>query len=228
MVPTNRIAGTALVWCHGLGQFVSNMNEFSLTIPTLNHYYWSKAIENRYLNAACMMGGPNQWDNPTAQTACENLVAYLVANYGVTEVVLTGGSAGGPLGLMKATQGFPGVTVKGWHGIFPVCDLSVAHGNANLTASINIAFPSYPTGTTGRDPMQFAASAFNGLRLRCMGSLADATVPVNQHGQALVTLATGHATEATCILTTGDHGDPSNFTAALGDDFISFLGRCFS
>jgi hypothetical protein len=203
------------------------MSEFSPTSVTLNHFYYTQAITNGYLYAAGQFGG-FQWDNPTAQTAVENLVAHLVANYGVTSLVMTGGSAGGPIGLLKATQGFTGVTVKGWHGIFPVCDLATAHGNANLTASINAAFPSYPTGTAGRDPILFPATAFNGLRIRCMGSLSDVTVPVNQHGDALVTLATGHATEATCIHTTGDHGDPSNFTPALADDFVAFLGRCFT
>ncbi len=227
IIPANRVEGAALVFCHGLGQFASDLNEFSPTSVTLNHWYYTKAVEHGYLHAAGRFGGDN-WDNSTAQTNIENLVAYLVSNYGITDIVMTGGSAGGPIGLLKATQGFPNVTVRGWFNVFPVINLDLAEHNANLKASIDAAFPSYPTDAVGRDPILFPASAFNGLRLLCTGSLSDATVPVNQHGQALVTLATGHATEATCIVTTGDHGDPSNFTPELADDFISFLGRCFA
>ncbi len=227
VIPTNPITGKALIFCHGLGQFVDDLKEFDPTSVTLNHFYYAKAIENRYLMAAGRFGGFN-WNNATAQTAIENLVAYLVSNHGITQVVMFGGSAGGPIGLLKATQGFTGVTVKGWFNVFPVVNLDAAEHNANLKASVDAAFPSYPTDAAGRDPILFTASAFNGLRLRCCQSLTDATTPAATHGDALVTLASGHATEATCTHTSGDHGDPSNFTPALADDFISFLGRCFS
>jgi hypothetical protein len=188
--------------------------------------YMQGALAGGYMLAAGDFHG-FQWDNPTAQTDIEALAAYLLANYSVTSVVLWSQSAGGPLGLLKATQGFSGVTVKGWFGIYPGVDLNVAHGNAALTASIDAAFPGYPTGTTGRDPALFAASAFNGLRLRCCQSASDTVLPKASHGDALVTLATGHATEVTCIATSGDHGDASNFTQTRADDFVSFLGRCF-
>jgi hypothetical protein len=220
MTPLTRVSGTALIWCHGMGGSEKDIN------LTPNTVYSYAGIGAGHLVAACNAFGYN-WDNPTAQAAVEALVAYLVANYGVTKVVMFGGSAGGPVGLLKTTQGFAGATVKGWHGIFPVCDLALAETHPSLKASIDAAFPGFPAGTAGRDPMLFSASVFNGLRLRCMGSLADTVVPVNLHGQKLMAQAAGHALENTCIVTTGDHGDMSNFTQALADDFTAFLGRCF-
>lgn len=227
IIPTARVPGTALVWCHGLENTTSaNLETIDPNAVNLNHWYYVKAVEHGYLIAAGNLGGYN-WSNATAQTAVENLVAYLVANYGVTDVVMFGGSAGGPISLLKATQGFPGVTVRGWHSIFPIVDLHAAHGNAALTASIDTAFPSWPTDAAGRDPILLPASAYNGLRLRCYQSADDTVAPKATHGDALVTLATGHATEVTCVTTSGDHGDPSNFTPALADDFVDFLSRCF-
>jgi pimeloyl-ACP methyl ester carboxylesterase len=222
MIPRpNRVAGTALIWCHGLGGSEKDITN----APNINYTY--AAMAAGHLVAACNGFGYN-WDNPTAQAALEALVAHLAANYGVTKAVLFGGSAGGPLGLLKATQGFPGVSVKGWHGIFPIVNLDAAHSNSSLTASINAAFPGYPGSAAGRDPILFPASAYNGLRLRCYQSAADTVAPKAIHGDALVTLATGHAVEVACIATSGDHGDPSNSTPSMVNDFVSFVGRCFS
>jgi hypothetical protein len=222
VIPTVRVPGTALVWCHGLGGGYSDLDP----VGNAMKLYYLNAVAGGYLQASGDFGGYN-WDNPTAQAKVEALVAYLVANYGVNQVVMYGGSAGGPVSLLKATQGFTGVTVKGWHNIYPVVNLDAAHSNAALTASINAAFPGYPTGTAGRDPILFAASAYDGLRLRCCQSAADTVTPKSIHGDALVTLATGHATEVTCLTVTGDHGDVSSYTQALADDFLAFLNRCF-
>lgn len=226
IIPKSRVSGTAVVYCHGLMEFVSDLSMFSPRSVDQKHWYFAKAVQHGYLLAAGKFGG-DTWDNATAQTALENLVAYLVANYSVTEIVLWSQSAGGPLGLLKSTQGFSGVTVKGWFGIYPIVNLDAAHSNGALTASINAAFPSYPTDASGRDPILLSASSYDGLRLRCCQSASDTVAPKSIHGDALVTLTTGHATEVTCVATTGDHGDPSNFTKALADDFIEFLGRCF-
>jgi hypothetical protein len=237
IVPTVRVAQTAVVYCHGLGETTHSLaigvdiSPYDVTrdfdpVGDIKHLYMMGALNAGYLLAAGDFGG-YLWSNATAQAKVEALVGNLVANYGVTKVVLWSMSAGGAIGLLKVTQGFSGVTVPGWFGIYPVVDLNVAHGNALLTASINAAFPAYSTDAAGRDPILLPATAYNGLRLRCCGSLADTAVPVASHGQALVTLTTGHAIETTCILTSGDHGDASNFTQALANDFVAFLNRCF-
>jgi hypothetical protein len=222
MVPASRKTGTALVYCHGLGG-----SQLDIGSNSLNMVYTIPAVNAGYLVAACNAIGYN-WDNPTAQAAVEALVAYLHSTYAVTDVVMIGGSAGGPVSMLKATQNnFPSVTVRGWHSIFPVFDLDAAHSNPALTASIDAAFPGYPGSAAGRDPALFPNTAFNGLRILCCQSPADTVTPKALHGDVLVAHATGHATEVTCTATTGDHGDPSNFTPALAADFIAFLGRCF-
>jgi hypothetical protein len=226
IVPTSGIPGVAVVYCHGLGGSQKSL----CAEPTDAAYrYQQSGVKAGYMFAATNAHG-YQWSNPTAQADVEALVAYLVANYGVNTIIMHGGSAGGPVSLLKLTQGFPGVTVKGWYSIFPVVNLDAAHNNTgtSLPASINAAFPAYPTDAAGRDPILFPASAYNGFRIRCCQSPADTVAPKAVHGDALVSLVAGHALEATCVATTGDHGDPSNYTQPLADAFVAFLNRCIS
>jgi hypothetical protein len=220
IVPDIRVAGTAIIYCHGLGETATSVSE---TGDKALYVYG--ALASGYMIASSTAGG-NTWSNATAETDYEALAAYIIANYAVADVVMWAQSAGGPISLLKAVQGFSGITVAGWFGIYPVVDLDSAYGVAALTPSIDSAFPSYPTDASGRDPALFAGSTYAGLRLRCVQSASDTITPKADHGDVLVTLATGHATEVACVATSGEHGDNSNFSQTRANDFVSFLGRC--
>jgi pimeloyl-ACP methyl ester carboxylesterase len=217
--PNVRVTGTAVVFCHGLGQSYATFD------PSTNRYS-QNALSSGYMLLSGDYGG-QYWSAQPAQDRIVGAVAYLVSHYAVTDIVLWSESAGGTLGLMMATTGFSGVSVRGWFGIYPCVDLNTARSVPSLTTPINDAFPAYPADAVGRDPILIPAASYNGLRLRCCQSPADTILPKPAHGDALVTLTTGHATEVACIATTGDHGDASNFTQARADDFLDFLNRCF-
>jgi hypothetical protein len=186
-------------------------------------------LDNGYIVAASNAHG-NNWGNQNALNDYGELYGYVRTCLQVSRTVLLSQSMGGCSGLMVAARKTFGI--KGWAGIFPVCNLRRMYDNnygGLFTGQIKTAYgvaadgADYATKTAGWDPVLRPATDYAGLRMRFYASPSDTVVEKAYHTDPLVTLVTGQATECAVQACVGDHGDPSHFQAA---DLVTFLGRC--
>jgi hypothetical protein len=221
IVPDVRRAGTAVVHCHGLGEGAADVSGTDIAKAKILDVL--DLLAGGYLVAASDLGG-NTYDNATAVAAYDAQVAALVSTYGVTKIMNWGQSAGGPLALYKVAVGATGVTIYGAALKYAITDLDWAHSSGTLASSVNSAFPSYPTDASGKDPILISSASFAGKAFQFIHSPDDTVVDYAANATAFHDHVSG-AAERTIIDTTGDHGDSSNFTEALAQGLVSFVGR---
>lgn len=182
-------------------------------------------LDAGYIVAASNAHG-NNWGNDSALADYVELHDYVQTCLNVSRVVLLSQSAGVSGLLTAADRPF---TVKGWAGIYPVCDLRAMYDAGTFTDYIKSAYSiagdgsNYSTQTDGHDPVLRPAADFAGLRMRFYASADDTVVPGGTHSDVMAALVNGVATENTVVACTGDHGDASHFQA---EDLISFFDRC--
>lgn len=225
LVPKTYQAGTPaplVIYHHGVGE-----DQTAITTDTLKLDVIDRLLRYGYIVCASNNGGDN-WGNDASLTATTNLYNYMTANYNISRVVFLSQSAGGPSGLLSLGGAIP---VKGWLGIYPVCNLAnMFGGNAGLFApNIRAAYGIAPDGsdyaakTAGHDPVLVAAATFDNIRMRFYASASDMTVTKADNSDQMATLVTGHATEHEVVVCTGIHGDPSHFQTC---DVVAFFNRC--
>lgn len=155
------------------------------------------------------------------------LLNYCVDIWKVNRIIHLSQSMGGLSGLLTASNRT--LPVRGWAGIYPVCNLQNFHDNVTFTADVRTAYgiagddSDYATKTAGHDPVLLSASLYGGLRMRFYASPDDVVVPKVDNSDVMSALVAGKAAENTIVVCSGDHGDPSHFQSA---DLISFLDRC--
>lgn len=217
--PSGLSDGTAAPLCiyhHGYGE-----NQISLTSDPLKQSVIAAIISAGYRVASSNAHG-NNWGNQDSMDDYKELYDALVsASVNISRVVFLSQSMGGVSGLnCLADTATWGSVVKGWYGIYPVCD--IASMESAYSASIDSAYP--PSGDfTGYNPVDMAGTDFTGKRLRFTASSSDTVVSKTDNADAMSTLVAGEATEYAVVTHTGDHGDPSAF---IPSDVVDFFSRC--
>jgi hypothetical protein len=155
------------------------------------------------------------------------LEAYCADVWKISRVIHLSQSMGGLSGMLTASNRL--LPVRGWVGIYPVCNLANMYANPSFTAAIKTAYgiaedgSDYAAKTAGHDPVLLIANKFGGLRMRFYASPDDTVVPKASHSDPMKLLVAGVTLESDVVVCTGEHGDPSHFQAA---DCVSFLSRC--
>lgn len=200
-----------ILFAHGAGA-----DEKLLDIPELAAVL-SALTAAGYMVASGYYGGDN-WGNDAGVDKLYAMYSFLAARESPSRVIFWGPSMGGCV-VQRALADPRFSTVKGAYLNYPVCDLSSMH--AAFGAGIDAAWTGYPTGAVS--PIDIAGTAFAGKRLRFTHSAADGVVGKAANTDAMRSIVGPYATESGLIVTSGDHGDPSNFDAA---DFVAFFDRC--
>lgn len=221
MIPDAPVAGTAIMYCHGTGETEASITD-SVSSDKCLHVLNALA---RGQIVAASNGAGSGWNNNAAQLAYTQLAAHLVSTYAVNTIAFLAQSMGGESALFHLSQGLTGLTIEGFYGIYPSCDLDDAHGNVSLSSSVNTAYGgNYAANSPGHNPLGLAAATFDGKVMTFLASPDDSIVPKVANTDAFVTKVTGHAASATVVTTSGEHGDVSNFVIA---PWLTFLDDCF-
>lgn len=155
------------------------------------------------------------------------LLNYCMDVWKVKRVIHLSQSMGGLSGLLTVSN--RALPVRGWAGIYPVCNLQNFHDNVTFTAAVRTAYgiagddSDYAAKTAGHDPVLLNGSKFGGLRIRFYASPDDVVVPKVNNTDVMKALVAGTTLESDVVVCSGDHGDASHFQSA---DLISFLDRC--
>lgn len=160
-------------------------------------------LEHGYLVLAADAGG-RAWGNPASVADYERLIAGVVREHAVRDVMLIAESMGGLAGMQLAAR-VPDVrAVVAW---YPVCDLRTMEHKPQYAAAIAKAW------ATG-DRRVVSPVAVPAVPLTIWASPDDTVVSAARN--AAVCAAEGRRAGApvTYVHTTGDHGDPSNFHPA--------------
>lgn len=214
-------SGQLVIFCHQLGG-----------TEAISPNYWAYPLVHASIQAgasviASRAHGDN-WGNDASLTDVVNEYTLMNAINAVSSVVLVGASMGGLDALLTAAKGnLPAGKLKGVYLIDAVTDLSWAYtANANaFQASMNTAYgvSAFASIPAGHDPRNsFAASAYNGLRLRFFASTADVTVAKASNTDPFQTFVAATATESAIVT----HNASTHTQVGPGKDFTAFLSRC--
>lgn len=169
----------------------------------------------------------NNWGNRAGQNDYVQLIRFLKTAIGVSRVLFLSQSMGGCTGLTLASK--IQVQIKGWAGIYPVCDLDAMYALPEYEPGIQTAYnintddSNYAIKTAGHNPVDLDPELFTGLRMRFYASYDDTVTPRALHTDPFQALVAPYATESTIVACTGDHGDASHFQTA---DLVAFFDRC--
>lgn len=183
-------------------------------------------LDAGYIVAASNAHGDN-WGNDDALADYLELYRFTRLCLDISRTVLLSQSMGGCSGLLTAAD--RPFAIKGWAGIYPVCDLRSIYDLGGLTASIKTAYSiaadgsNYDAQTAGHDPILQPATDYSGLRMRFYASDGDTIVPKADNSDNMAALVGATATEYEVVACSGNHGDASHFQA---EDLIAFFDRC--
>lgn len=220
----NSAAGAPLVYYHhGAGE-----DREALVTDSLKYTIVLQMASEGRLMAGISAG--ESWGN---QTSLDNYVTaynYLAANYSLKGTVIFSQSMGGCAGgLAFAGRNYP--DIRGWIGIYPVCNLANMYAGS-FQGAINTAYGitgvspnTYAEKTAGHDPVLLASTLYNNRMMRFYASAADTVVTKTDNSDQMKTLVQSETVESTIVVCSGDHGDPSHFQPS---DFSAFIIRCLS
>lgn len=223
LMPAN-YNGTLVIYYHGVGGDQDSYRSEAVLQPLMG-----RILQAGYAVASCNNHG-NNWGNQDSIDDTVALYAWARQQLGtVSNVIHFSQSMGGMAGLNTIASGL--VPVAGWLGIYPVCSLAAMFDSNSGTyaAQIRTAYgiagdgSDYATQTDGYDPLELAASTWNGIPMRMFASASDTVVDKAENADAFATKVDGFATENTVVACTGNHGDASHFQP---DDVLVFFKRC--
>lgn len=176
--------------------------------------FYTSALADGYAIASSDMHGIyGTWGSPNSVTDLLNLYRYCRDNYAIGPVVLLGESAGGATMFNALSQRvLPEVAaLVAW---YPVADLAEEYNNHAFSTPINTAYGVSSLAQIDLNvysPVNQPGSAFRGVPMRIYASPADTTVPTVSNAQIVVDKAAPYSPEATIVVTSGGHGNSSNF-----------------
>ena len=186
-------------------------------------------VANGYAVASSTQHG-NNWGSQVAVDDLYALYKYFRDRYSLGPVVILAQSMGGAAALTAIRQRrIPGI--RGFCGIFPVCNLASMYAAGNYATAIRTAHSiagdgsDYAAKTAGLDPALGNGPDFRGIPMRFYHSSGDTLVNKADNSDVIAALVAPYAPEATVVVTTGDHGDTINFQ---GTDVLAFFNRCIA
>jgi hypothetical protein len=188
-------------------------------------FYDQKPVNERLLadgHIVVGISGGNGWGNDTSLNKYITAHNYILANYNISKTIISSQSMGGLTGLLSIINNSL-TNVKGWFGIYPVCDLQSVYWTGGQQ-SIHDAYGvgSYGAIPSGHNPVVLPNTNFIGMRTRFYASNGDTSVLKNQNTDVMKALVAPVTLESDVILCTGNHGDLSHFQP---NDVSSFVSR---
>jgi acetyl esterase/lipase len=220
-----------VIWVHG-----NNGDYHDITTGPTGQITQAAACRDALTNAGYIIAttttrSTTNWGNQASVDDIADLYNYCASHYNIADVLLIGQSMGGLDSLLSLSEGkIP--AVRGWLGVYPVCNLANLYTNAGFTGLINTAFGITGTGTLtyanltfGHDPLLKWGNVFRNVPMRFYASAADTLVPKSSNADLLAALVLGSTRENSVVVCSGNHGDPSHFQAS---DWLAFAQRCFA
>lgn len=234
MEPANYVAsvGAPLIYYHhGVGE--DRMGLYNDLVGNVYKYQIvALMLSQGYLMAGVTGGASNiNWGSQTSLDRYVTAFNYINSNYILKGTIIFSQSMGGCTGGLSFSKKLF-TDVRGWIGIYPVCNLSDIYGLGLFTSDINSAYGitgtppnTYALLTSGHDPLLEPTTNYNNRMMRFYASPADTIVPGNDNSTLMAAHVAAETIEHTVIPCTGDHGDPSHFQPS---DFAAFCARCLS
>ena len=224
--PYNAANPTRLIlYFHGAGEAVDALLTDSNKTATV-----TALLNAGYILAASTGGGTNNWGNQSSVEGYTGCWKYVTSNYNVSATAEWVQSMGALAGLNSLSENKI-ANVVGLLGTYPVVSLANLYGLGTYTSAINTAYgitgsgtATYANLTTGHDPALKWGWAFRRVNMRLYHSPSDTVVPKAQNTNALATLVGSSAT-VTVVVTSGEHGDASNFVPS---EYVTFFNNCFT
>jgi pimeloyl-ACP methyl ester carboxylesterase len=214
-----------VIYMHGLGgdvtaPFVGSAKNFETAV-----------VNAGYIFAACDAFSMTHFGMEAAIQEILRVYRNIRDNCNIGPVILMGESMGGLVSLnLLGRRLIPGVSA--YVGIYPLTSLEVAYATSagwasQIRTNYGIAADGsdYATKTAGYSPILRDPTDYLGVPMRFYASPGDTLVSKAANTDAFAARVAGVVPETTVIATTGDHGDGSNFTAAMQADLLAFLAR---
>lgn len=229
LIPTKvGMSGTVVLYTHGAGETYDAW----LTDP-LKAGIRDQLLTDGHILCASAAHGDN-WGNAAAITDYVNLYNNVTGRFTITRVVGLFQSMGGAAGLYMIQNA--SIPFRCAYHIYPVCSLTAEFNNNNGTpgypgaaASIRAAYgiasdgSNFASLTAGHDPVRDFSGANFTIPVRFTSSPSDTVVPKVSNTDAWRTIITPYATtENSLMVTSGEHGDASNF---MPSDVKAFFDR---
>lgn len=209
---TNSVRGFLLL-THGLNQPTYSLH----TDPLMTNLVVALQTNGYWLASCEAQGSSYGFGSGVERSSYSNYVDYLFDTYPaqLTKIhAVIGQSMGGLAAHYFLTNS--GVT----HGVFiyPICDLQWAYPVFG-TADDSFGGAAYGSLDPGFDPMKFHVDVWNGKRALYFHSFSDTGVSAASNSVVMA----GKLPLARHIVTTGEHGDPSNFDSTAIANILAFL-----
>jgi pimeloyl-ACP methyl ester carboxylesterase len=190
-----RSNGGLVVFLHGWGQtrwsLLSRREEASV----------AHAVSEAGFTVLAADAAGKAWGDPASVADYRMLIDRATSQYRLHDVFLMGESMGG-LATMRLARTLPDVrAVTAW---FPVCDVRTMR-QARFQASIRSSW-------RGRSRAAISPVRVGDTPMTVWASPADTTVPASTNAAACVAEAKAAGAQVTYFHTTGEHGDPSNYS----------------
>lgn len=207
---------------HGAGE-----DRNALLTDSLKSSLVSAILSNGYLLAGISAG--ENWGNQAALDKYITAFNYINSQYTLKGTVVFSQSMGGLSGLLTIkNKSF--INVRGWIGIYPVCNLRNMYDAGSYTSAIKTAYgiasdgSDYNSKTSGHDPVLESGSLYQAYATRFYASSGDTVVSKSSNSDIMQADMALYARDNSIVVCSGNHGDPSHFQPS---DFISFLTRAF-
>lgn len=219
-----RAAAPIVLYCHGSGRDASD-------IGNANTAAMVRALTAAgYVTVVPSMGGTDPWGNPASVASLLSAYQYVRDHYAMGPILLVGASAGVLTALTALRQrNLPGVV--GLYAMYGATNLRYQYdNNPTHTASIEAAFgfsgsANFDAATAGSDPQQGPGWIYRGIPMRFTASMADTTVDATNNTLLFAAKAEPYGPEASVLIGSGAHGDPSLTVTA---DALAFFDRCLN
>lgn len=195
VIVPKRSNGGLVVFLHGWGQtrwsLLSRREEASV----------AHAVSEAGFTLLAPDAGGKAWGDPASVADYHRLIEQAQARYDLHDVFLMGESMGG-LATMQLARTLPDVrAATAW---FPVCDIRTMR-EARFQATIRSAW-------RGRSRAAVSPVQVGDTPMIVWASAADTTVEAATNAAVCVAEARAAGAPVTYFHTTGEHGDPSNYS----------------
>lgn len=207
-----------LLYMHGNGQTAASIRQANLMDRIT-----TAALQDGYAVASHDLGG-NSWGNDTGLSLLRQFVTDLLTQYAVGPIILIGESMGGCVALNALARDI--VPATAFIGIYPACNLAQLYNhNAALQSAIKTAYGitdngQYQVQTAGHDPLLIDPKRYGAIPSLITASPTDTTVLKTQNADKLVERMRAAGSDVTYAITSGNHGDASNFDWDIWKPFL--------
>lgn len=212
---------TLVIWSH---QHTGTEAIVPSTLPTYPLIH--SCANEGWIVAASRMHGDN-WGNADAITDLTNLYSYINGLWGISKVILVGGSMGG-LATALAIPYAAVPNIKACITVDGVLNLANMHAAPSYTSTVRTAYgvaadgSDYATKTAGHDPMLRPAADFGSVPWMINLTDADTAVVPSANGDAFATKIAATASEVMVVRHEGGH---LASTGVHPDKIIAFIKR---